>query len=70
MNEHHAIELAARRRAAELSQGMHPAYNIAPLIDLVHKAYSMGYELRRMTDTEIQSTRLAPHVSPAPEDGK
>lgn len=64
MNEHFAIAKAAQRRALELAQGMHPAYNMAPLIELVHKAYSMGYELRRMSDAEIQAMRLALHVGP------
>ena len=58
MNEIYAIEKAARRRAAVLAQGMHPAYNAAPLLELVVKAYSLGYELRRMSDAEIQAMRL------------
>lgn len=66
MNEHFAVAQAAHRRAVELAQGAPAALNIAPLIELVRTAYSMGYELRRMSDGEIQAMRLSPHVSASP----
>lgn len=49
------FENAVTKRTLELSRGQHPAHNIAPLMELVRMAHSMGYEVVPKSAGQLQA---------------
>ena len=68
---YNSFERGVSRRVYELSQGWHPAHNVAPLMELVRMAHSMGYEVVTMgTGRHAASANTQPSGAATPDLGR